>query len=95
MPSCRWPAGNPLEKLPEFVKAAAGAASTAELAGRLRHPEVRAAILGEARALLADRAWVFDTMYPMSDPPDYEPHVDQSLGARGTAAGRIVDGPVL
>ena len=73
---------HPLEKLPEFVKAAAGAASNAELAGRLRQAEVRAAILGEARALLADRAWVFDTMYLMSDPPDYEPHVDQSLGAQ-------------
>ncbi len=77
---------NPFEKLPEFAKTAASA-STAQRAARLRDPAVRALVLAEAHALLAERAWFFDTMYHMSDPPNYEPEVKDSLGAEAGRKG--------
>ena len=83
---------NPFEKLPEFAKVAAGAKSTPELAARLRDPAVREAVLTVAHKLLAERAWFFDTMYHMSDPPNYEPEVKDSLGAEaGRTGGSSID----
>jgi len=78
---------HPLERLPEFEKAAAGKGGTAEFAAKLRQPEVREAILGQARALLAERAWVFDSMYRMTQPLDYEPQLSSSLGAEAKRRG--------
>ncbi len=78
---------HPLERLPEFEKAAAGRGGTVEFAARLRQPEVREAILGQARALLAERAWVFDSMYRMTQPLDYEPQLSSSLGAEAQRRG--------
>jgi N-acyl-D-aspartate/D-glutamate deacylase len=78
---------HPFDRLPEFTKAAAGAVNTAALAARLRDPAVREAILTEARGLLADKAWFFATMYQMTDPLDYEPETDQSIGAQAQLQG--------
>ncbi len=81
---------NPFEKLPGFAEAVAGVVGTPERAARLRDPAVREAVLAEARELLAARTWFFDTMYPITDPPNYEPSVEDSLGAeagrRGTSS---------
>ena len=83
---------HPFDRLPEFVKAVESAASTPELAAHLREPPVRERILAEARKLMADRAWFFDTMYKMTDPPDYEPSIEQSLGAEaGRQGGSSMD----
>jgi N-acyl-D-aspartate/D-glutamate deacylase len=61
-----------------------------EKVARLRRPEVRAAILGEtlddsgAAAFIAD-AW--GHMFPLGDPPDYEPPPDRSVAAIAERAG--------
>jgi N-acyl-D-amino-acid deacylase len=58
---------------------------------RLRRPDVRAAILGEtlddagAAAFIAD-AW--GHMFPLGDPPDYEPTPDRSIAALAEGSGR-------
>ncbi|MGH9229541.1 MAG: N-acyl-D-amino-acid deacylase family protein [Acidimicrobiales bacterium] len=63
----------------------------AERVERLRRPEVRAAILGErlddagAAAFIAD-AWRH--MFPLGDPPDYEPAPDRSVAALAERQGR-------
>jgi N-acyl-D-amino-acid deacylase len=63
----------------------------AERVERLRDPEVRAAILGEilddagAAAFIAD-AW--GHMFPLGDPPDYEPPPDRSVAALAERQGR-------
>jgi N-acyl-D-aspartate/D-glutamate deacylase len=62
-----------------------------ERVARLRDPEVRAAILGEtldnagAAAFIAD-AW--GHMFPLGDPPDYEPAPDRSIAALAEQQGR-------
>lgn len=61
-----------------------------ERVARLRRPEVRAAILGEtlddagAASFIAD-AW--GHMFPLGDPPDYEPPPDRSVAAIAERAG--------
>jgi len=63
----------------------------AERVERLHRPEVRAAILGEtlndagAAAFIAD-AW--GHMFPLGDPPDYEPPPDRSVAALAARQGR-------
>lgn len=73
----------------------------AEAAAAMRNPELRAKILGEPPVKLAgdssvppivdlllarieEVAWRF---YPLGDPPDYEPPVEASFGARARARG--------
>jgi len=58
----------------------------------LRKPEVRAAILGEAPAEANPLRDVVMTglgrIYPMGDPPDYEPPAESSVAARAEREGR-------
>lgn len=66
--------------------------SLADKVARMRNTEVREAILTEHRALQVQDfpaliALGFDRMFPLLDPPDYEPSADQSIGARARAAG--------
>ncbi|MFQ5699721.1 MAG: amidohydrolase family protein, partial [Myxococcota bacterium] len=64
----------------------------AERVAELRRPEVRAAILAEplqdaepiAQLIFAS----FHKMFPMGDPPDYEPEASQSIAARAEREGR-------
>jgi N-acyl-D-aspartate/D-glutamate deacylase len=56
----------------------------------LRQPEFRARILSEAfegdrRGQLIDR---WDRMYPLGDPPDYEPAAEDSIAGRAARQGR-------
>ncbi|HEX6568258.1 MAG TPA: amidohydrolase family protein, partial [Acidimicrobiales bacterium] len=66
----------------------------AERMARLRTPEVRSAILDEAvadagvAAFLAD-AWA--RMFPLGDPPDYEPPPERSVAALAARQGRRPD----
>ena len=58
----------------------------------LGDPEVRAHIVAEATDpnptnLLATFVRDFERMYPMTDPPDYEPPVDSSIAARARQRG--------
>ncbi len=65
-----------------------------ERVARLRTPEVRAAILGEApdpagfvQLLRAN----LHKLFPLGDPPDYEPPAERSITALAAAQGRTTD----
>ncbi len=76
-----------------------GRAAFAEIAGlpleekveRMRHPEVRRAILEDRPSGEDDRmsfiGMGLDRMFPMGDPPDYEPRPEESVAARAEMAG--------
>lgn len=57
----------------------------AERAERLREPEIRHGIIADLRPLSADFA--FDSMYPLGNPPDYEPAPDRFIGPMARARG--------
>jgi N-acyl-D-aspartate/D-glutamate deacylase len=56
----------------------------------LRQPELRAKILSEDTGddSLRRRVRRWDRMFPMSDPPNYEPSPDDSIAARAVRVGR-------
>ncbi len=80
---------HPFERLPRFAEIAAATTSTAELAARLAEPDVRDRVLSEGHDLLAARAWLFDTLYQMRNPPDYEPLPERSIGADARRRGLV------
>jgi N-acyl-D-aspartate/D-glutamate deacylase len=61
-----------------------------ERLARLRQPELRARILAEVfeGSRRAGRVERWDRMYPLGDPPDYEPKAETSLAARAAREGR-------
>jgi N-acyl-D-aspartate/D-glutamate deacylase len=62
----------------------------AERLAHLRNPEFRAKILAEAfeGSRRAKRVERWDRMYPLGDPPDYEPKAENSIAARAAREGR-------
>lgn len=65
--------------------------SLSERVARMRDPRVRAEILADSPAV-RDKATLrmvtmFDTIFPLGDPPDYEPTAESSIGARARAMG--------
>ncbi len=72
------------------------ALSHAERLARLRDPEVRRTLLDE-HAASSPSGFVgilhsgYDRMYPLSDPPDYEPTPADSVAGRAAAAGTAPD----
>lgn len=77
---------HPFERLPAFVEVAS-AVTFPELLVRLKDPRVRERVLADVSNHLG-RAWIFDALYPMTDPPNYEPLTDRSIGASARRAGR-------
>jgi N-acyl-D-aspartate/D-glutamate deacylase len=69
----------------------------AERVERMRDPEVRARILSKER--VAEQGWgsmldapgIYMRLFPMGDPPDYEPTADKSIGAIAEREGRAAD----
>jgi N-acyl-D-aspartate/D-glutamate deacylase len=61
-----------------------------ERLARLRQPEFRARILAEAfeGSKRARRVERWDRMFPLGDPPDYEPTAESSIAARAAREGR-------
>ena len=61
-----------------------------ERLAQLRQPEFRARILAEAfeGSRRAKRVERWDRMYPLGDPPDYEPTAESSIAARAAREGR-------
>ncbi len=60
-----------------------------ERIARLREPALRAAILSQCDAPDPALSFVrFDRMFPLSDPPDYEPRPDQAVAAIAAREGR-------
>jgi N-acyl-D-aspartate/D-glutamate deacylase len=61
-----------------------------ERLAQLRQPEFRARILAEAfeGSRRAKRVERWDRMYPLGDPPDYEPTAESSIAARAARDGR-------
>ena len=61
-----------------------------ERLARLREPEFRARILAEQfeGSRRAGRVERWDRMYPLGDPPDYEPKAESSIAARAAREGR-------
>jgi N-acyl-D-aspartate/D-glutamate deacylase len=63
----------------------------AERVGRLRQPEMRAAILSETATATDDPLFFrpnYDKMYLLGDPPDYEQPPENTLGAQARRQGR-------
>jgi N-acyl-D-aspartate/D-glutamate deacylase len=62
----------------------------AERLAQLRQPEFRARILSEAfeGSRRGQRVERWDRMYPLGDPPDYEPTAEHSIAARAARQGR-------
>ncbi|WP_099023658.1 N-acyl-D-amino-acid deacylase family protein [Mycolicibacterium palauense] len=81
--------GNPFVLYPSYREIAEF--PLAERVAEMRRPEVRQRILSDSPSgdghplLFMAQAW--DYMYPLGDPPDYEPSPSQSVGARARARG--------
>jgi len=62
----------------------------AERMKRLVHPEFRARLIAEADedASLMRRVTKWDRIFPLGDPPDYEPAAETSVAARAAREGR-------
>ena len=61
----------------------------AERAEAMRAPQRREKILGEVEAPDAALGFImWDKLYPMTDPPNYEPTADQSVAAQSEAASQ-------
>ncbi|MCM0034562.1 MAG: amidohydrolase family protein [Burkholderiaceae bacterium] len=77
----------PFTQLPSFE--ALRDLSPEERLKKLRDPEVRAKILSEehSEAMYKRRVANFDNLYPLGDPPDYEPKPEDSIAARAERAG--------
>lgn len=77
----------PFTQLPSFE--ALRNLSPEERLKKLRDPEVRAKILSEehSEAMYKRRVANFDNLYPLGDPPDYEPKPEDSIAARAQRAG--------
>jgi N-acyl-D-aspartate/D-glutamate deacylase len=67
----------------------------AERVRRMRDPAVRARILDEVPEPMTQRldhiTQGFDKLFPLGDPPDYEPAPESSVGARAAREGRAVE----
>ena len=61
-----------------------------ERVAAMRHPDFRARILAEhfEGSRRAGRVERWDRMYPLGDPPDYEPKAEHSVAARAAREGR-------
>jgi N-acyl-D-aspartate/D-glutamate deacylase len=69
-----------------------------ELLVELRRPEVKAAILGESdlpadphrqfESLTETMPYLFPSIFPLGDPPDYEPTAERSIAGIAAASGR-------
>ena len=81
--------GNPFVMYPAYREIAD--LPLAERVAEMRKPEVRMSILTDKPAsdghplMFAAQAW--DYMYPLGDPPNYEPAPEDSIGARARARG--------
>lgn len=77
----------PFTQLPSFE--ALRSLSPEERLKKLRDPDVRAKILSEehSEAMYKRRVANFDNLYPLGDPPDYEPKPEDSIAARAARAG--------
>jgi len=77
----------PFTQLPSFE--ALRGLSPEERLKKLRDPAVRAKILSEehTEAMYKRRVANFDNLYPLGDPPDYEPKPEDSIAARAARAG--------
>ena len=77
----------PFTQLPSFE--ALRSLSPEERLKKLRDPEIRAKILSEehGEAMYKRRVANFDNLYPLGDPPDYEPKPEDSIAARAERAG--------
>ncbi|MGB2922758.1 MAG: amidohydrolase family protein, partial [Mycobacterium sp.] len=81
--------GNPFVLYPSFREIAG--LPLAELVAELHKPEVRQRILNDKQAsdghplMFAAQAWNY--MFPLGDPPNYEPSPSDSIGAQARARG--------
>jgi len=77
----------PFTQLPSFE--ALRDLSPEERLKKLHDPHVRAKILSEehSEAMYKRRVANFDNLYPLGDPPDYEPKPEDSIAARAERAG--------
>jgi N-acyl-D-amino-acid deacylase len=81
--------GNPFILYPSYQEIAH--LPLAERVAEMRKPEVRERILADRPGggghplMFATQAW--DWMFPLGDPPNYEPSMSDSIGARARARG--------
>jgi N-acyl-D-aspartate/D-glutamate deacylase len=79
---------HPFDRCPSYV--AIADLPLAERLARLREPQTRGRIIAEAQAPGHQMSLLkrFGDMFPLGDPPNYEPDPDTSVGAQAAAAGR-------
>jgi N-acyl-D-aspartate/D-glutamate deacylase len=81
---------HPFANLPSYQELTA--LPLAERVARLREPETRARILSDAPPpddpLAAVLTFPLDRIFPLGDPPDYEPPRERSIAALAAASGR-------
>ncbi|WP_167106834.1 amidohydrolase family protein [Mycobacterium sp. DL592] len=81
--------GNPFVLYPSYLEIAH--LPLAERVAEMRKPEVRMRILNDTPSseghplMFAAQAWNY--MFPLGDPPNYEPSAEDSIGARAAARG--------
>ena len=65
----------------------------ADKVARLNQPDFKARILAERQEdhLMRSRVTQWDRIFPLGDPPDYEPAADKSVAARAAREGRPVE----
>ena len=86
---------NPLMSRPAYVEIAS--LPLPERVKRLRDPQVKARILSAERVgepgwgSMLDNPGIYARLFPMGDPPDYEPTPDQSIAAIAKREGRSAE----
>jgi N-acyl-D-amino-acid deacylase len=78
---------HPFSRLPAFRELLGTATTLEAKLAVMRDPSARDRLVGQASEML-DRSSLFDQIFVIQDPPDFEPNPRDSIGARARQAGK-------